>query len=80
VVGSRSIGEVRTSLQELVDEFNGTVQFRRYQVKNDDGKGIGVLNFRYKLRGKSDKVDNKLARIEPSSKAPVPGHDATNFS
>ncbi|XP_010034494.2 protein SRC2 homolog [Eucalyptus grandis] len=80
VVGSRSIGEVRTSLQELVDEFNGTVQFRRYQLKNDDGKGIGVLNFRYKLCGKSDKVDNELARIKPSSRAPVPGHDATNFS
>ncbi|KAK3409553.1 protein SRC2 homolog [Eucalyptus grandis] len=60
VVGSRSIGEVRASLQELVDEFNGTVQFRRYLVKNDDGKGIGVLNFRYKLCGKSDEVGDEI--------------------
>ncbi|KAL3719607.1 hypothetical protein ACJRO7_004563 [Eucalyptus globulus] len=80
VVGSRSIGEVRASLRELVDEFNGTVQFRRYLVKNDDGKGIGVLNFRYKLCGKSDEAGNEVARVQPSSKAPVPGHNATNFS
>ncbi|KAF8010312.1 hypothetical protein BT93_J1054 [Corymbia citriodora subsp. variegata] len=64
VVGSRSIGEVRTSLQELVDEFNGLVQFRGYQVKNDDGKVIGVLYFRYELRGRSDKVGNELARMD----------------
>ncbi|KAF8010305.1 hypothetical protein BT93_J1047 [Corymbia citriodora subsp. variegata] len=82
VVGSRSIGEVRASLKELVHEFNGFVLFRGYQVKNDDGKCIGVLNFKYNLCGKSDEVGNELARTEtkPSSKAPVPGHGATNFS
>ncbi|KAF8010447.1 hypothetical protein BT93_J1165 [Corymbia citriodora subsp. variegata] len=80
VVGSRSIGEVSASLKELVHEFNGLVQFRGYQVKNDDGKGIGVLNFKYNLCGRSDEVGNELARTEPSSTAPVPGHNATDFS
>lgn len=81
VMGSRSIGEVRASLRELVDDFIGTVQFRGYQVKNDDGKGIGVLNFTYKLCGKkSDEDDgNELARVEPSPEAPVPGHNVTNL-
>ncbi|XP_056175807.1 protein SRC2 homolog [Syzygium oleosum] len=80
VVGSRSIGEVRASLQDLVDDFNGAVQQRGYHVKNDDGKRIGVLNFTYKLCGKSGEVGNELARVEPSSRAPVPGHSATNFA
>lgn len=78
VVGSRSIGEVRASLGDLVDDFTGPVQFRRYQVKNDDGKGIGVLNFTYKLCGNESGGD-ELARVEPSPEAPVPGHNATNL-
>lgn len=79
IVGSRSIGQVRFSLQELVDEFNGAVQFRRWQVRNDDGKGVGVLKFTYKLCGKSAEAGDELALINPSSKASVLVDNAPNF-
>ncbi|XP_044509434.1 protein SRC2-like [Mangifera indica] len=51
VYGNKSIGKVRVPLPDLIDEFNGAVRFVRYQIRSNDGKPNGVLNFSYKVNG-----------------------------
>ncbi|XP_065853799.1 protein SRC2-like [Euphorbia lathyris] len=58
VFGKRSIGEVRVLLKDLIEEFNGSVRFLSYQVRNSDGKANGVLNFSYEFKEKK-KVKKK---------------------
>ncbi|KAK3228939.1 hypothetical protein Dsin_000820 [Dipteronia sinensis] len=50
VYGKKTVGKVRVSLKDLIDEFNGAVRFVSYQVRAN-GKPNGVLNFSYKLKG-----------------------------
>ncbi|XWS44581.1 hypothetical protein CRYUN_Cryun15aG0059100 [Craigia yunnanensis] len=62
----RTIGEVRVPLKELIDEFCGVVRFVSYQVRNSDGKSNGVLNFSYKLIGRTKKSRNGSPQVDPS--------------
>ncbi|XP_050371971.1 uncharacterized protein LOC126789932 [Argentina anserina] len=48
----KSLGKVQVPLKELIEEFNGAVRFMSYQVKTNDGKSNGVLDFSYQVIGK----------------------------
>jgi hypothetical protein len=56
VFGNKTIGQVHVPLKDLIDEFNGAVRFISYQVRTCNGKPTGVLNFSYKINGKTKKI------------------------
>ncbi|EEF50148.1 protein SRC2 homolog [Ricinus communis] len=58
IFGKRTIGEVRVPFKDLIDEYSGTVRFMSYQVRSGDGKPSGVLNFSYRLKGKSKEKED----------------------
>ncbi|OWM89825.1 uncharacterized protein LOC116199217 [Punica granatum] len=71
VFGNRTVGETRVPLRDLVEEFHGARRFLSYQVKTGDGRANGVLNFSYKVNGKSSTetsaTDNqKFRTVEPT--------------
>ncbi|CAK7336009.1 unnamed protein product [Dovyalis caffra] len=49
IFGNRTIGEVCVPFKDLSEEFNGSVRFVSYQVRNSDGRPNGVLNFSYEV-------------------------------
>ncbi|XP_075659654.1 protein SRC2-like [Castanea sativa] len=57
VFGNKTIGQVQVPLKDLIDEFNGAVRFISYQVRTcDSNKPTGVLNFSYKINGKTKRI------------------------
>ncbi|GAV82591.1 C2 domain-containing protein [Cephalotus follicularis] len=66
-IGKISIGEVHVPLKDLLDEFNGAVRFISYQVRSSKGKPNGVLNFSYKVNGKTKKRTIDSPKVDSPS-------------
>ncbi|KAK2634723.1 hypothetical protein Ddye_029515 [Dipteronia dyeriana] len=66
VYGKKTVGKVRVSLKDLIDEFNGAVRFVSYQVRAN-GKPNGVLNFSYKLKGTAKDVVTASPEVDLST-------------
>ncbi|KAF5741237.1 hypothetical protein HS088_TW10G00233 [Tripterygium wilfordii] len=51
--GSRNIGEVRVPFKDLIDEFDGNIRYVSYLIRTKDREPNGLLNFSYKVNGKT---------------------------
>ena len=64
IFGNKTIGEVCVPFKDLNEEFNGSVRFVSYQVRNSDGRPNGVLNFSYEVNGKVKRNEVDGARVD----------------
>ncbi|KAJ6414835.1 hypothetical protein OIU84_003783 [Salix udensis] len=64
IFGNRTIGEVCVPFKDLNEEFNGSVRFLSYQVRDSDGTHNGVLNFSYEVNGKVKKNEVDSPRVD----------------
>ncbi|KAL3609595.1 hypothetical protein D5086_000615 [Populus alba] len=67
IFGNKSIGEVCVPFKDLTEEFNGSVRFVSYQVRNSDGNPNGVLNLSYEVNEKVQKegIDSPKVDLPP---------------
>jgi hypothetical protein len=64
IFGNKSIGEVCVPFKDLIEEFNGSVRFVSYQVRNSDGKPNGVLNLSYEVNEKVQKEGIESPKVD----------------